>query len=56
MKSHYPERVGLALFKANKCIVVIRNPLDCFTSLFNMMGTQSHDKSLPEEEFNEAVK
>lgn len=54
VKSHYPERVGKEKFIVNKCIVVVRNPLDCFVSLFNMMATQSHDKTMPEHELSKA--
>ena len=39
VKSHYPERVGRCQFNVNKCVVIVRNPLDCFASLFNMMAT-----------------
>ena len=49
VKSHFPERIGSAPFKANKCIVIVRNPLDCIYSLFNMVGTTTHSESLNEE-------
>jgi hypothetical protein len=55
VKSHFPERLGRCEFSANKCIVVVRNPLDCFASLFNMIATQSHDKSMPPEELTCAI-
>jgi hypothetical protein len=42
VKTHYPERMGHSKFTTNKCIVAVRNPLDCFTSLFNMLATSSH--------------
>ena len=49
VKSHFPERIGSAPFKANKCIVIVRNPLDCIYSLFNMVGTTTHSESLNKE-------
>lgn len=51
VKTHFPERVGHSKFLANKCIVVVRNPLDCMTSLFNMIATGSHSQSLSEDKF-----
>lgn len=49
VKSHYPERIGHSQFKANKCIVIVRSPIDCISSLFNMIATGSHTNSIPEE-------
>ena len=49
VKSHYPERVGRCVFEAQKAIIIVRNPLDCIFSLFNMVGTLSHNASLPEK-------
>jgi hypothetical protein len=46
VKTHYPERVGRYEFYANKCIVIVRNPLDCIISLFHMVGTISHNQSI----------
>jgi len=49
IKTHYPERIGRQEFIANKCIVIVRNPLDAIFSLFNMVGTTSHNESLSAE-------
>ena len=46
VKTHYPERYGKTKFYAERCILCIRNPLDCITSLFNMVCTGSHNKSI----------
>ena len=46
VKSHYPERIGSAAFNANKCIVIVRNPLDSIYSLFNMVATCTHSESI----------
>ena len=51
VKSHYPERVGRAVFKAQKCVLVVRNPLDCITSLFNMVATGTHNYSISEADY-----
>lgn len=46
VKTHYPERYGKAKFYAEKGILVIRNPMDAITSLYNMVATGSHTKSI----------
>ena len=51
IKSHYPERFGATLFKANKCILLVRNPLDSIISLYNMIATGSHNYSMTDEDF-----
>jgi hypothetical protein len=52
VKSHYPERIGYQKFKANKCIVIVRSPIDCILSLFNMIATGSHTMSIPDDKFD----
>ena len=52
VKSHYPERLGHSPLKVNKAILLIRSPLDSLWSFFNMMCTQSHNKSIPEEKLS----
>lgn len=49
VKSHYPERLGHSPVKVNKCLLVVRSPIDCIWSLFNMMFTMSHNQSIPED-------
>ena len=46
VKTHYPERYGKTKFYAEKCILEVRNPIDAVTSLFNMVCTGSHNKSI----------
>lgn len=46
VKSHYPERYGKTKFYAERAILLVRNPMDCITSLFNMVCTGSHNRSI----------
>ena len=52
VKTHYPERIGHSEFKAHKCIVIVRSPIDCISSLFNMIATGSHTNSIPEDKLS----
>lgn len=45
-KTHYPERYGKTKFYAERSILCVRNPIDCITSLFNMVCSGSHNKSI----------
>ena len=36
---------------ANKCVLVVRNPLDCLVSFFNMAVTGSHNNSIHDEDY-----
>ena len=51
VKTHYPERWGKARFRAQRAIMLVRNPLDCITSLFNMVLSGTHDSSIADEDF-----
>lgn len=51
VKTHYPERYGKTKFYSEKCILEVRNPLDAITSLFNMVCTGSHNKSIHNEDY-----
>jgi hypothetical protein len=51
VKTHYPERYGKTKFYSEKCILEVRNPLDAATSLFNMVCTGSHNKSIHNEDY-----
>lgn len=51
IKTHFPERRGYRPFKANKAIVVVRNPFDAMDSYFNMVLTRTHTDSLEESEY-----
>ena len=46
VKTHYPERYGKTKFYAERCILEVRNPIDAIPSLFNMVCTGSHNKSI----------
>lgn len=51
VKTHYPERYGKTKFAAERCILLIRSPLDCVTSLFHMVCSGSHDRSISNGDF-----
>lgn len=51
VKTHYPERYGKTKFGAERVILLVRCPLDCMTSLFNMVCTGSHDLSIADSDF-----
>lgn len=51
VKTHYPERYGKTRFGAERAILLIRSPLDCITSLFNMVCSGSHDLSISDVDF-----
>ena len=51
VKTHYPERYGKTRFGAERAILLIRSPLDCITSLFNMVCSGSHDLSIADQDF-----
>ena len=50
-KTHFPERYGKTKFGAERCILAVRSPLDCITSLFNMVCSGSHDLSIADDDF-----
>lgn len=52
IKTHYPERYGKTKFGAERCILLVRSPLDCVTSLFNMVCSGSHDLSIADTDFD----
>ena len=51
IKTHFPERYGLARFQADRCILLVRSPLDAITSLFNMTCSGSHDLSIADSDY-----
>ena len=55
VKTHYPERIGRTQFKAQKCLVIVRNPLDSMYSLFNMVETSTHNKNIEKEVLERAL-
>ena len=52
IKTHYPERYGKTKFGAERCILLVRSPLDCITSLFNMVCSGTHDLSIADSDFD----
>lgn len=53
VKTHYPERYGKTRFGAERAILLVRSPLDCITSLFNMVCSGSHDLSIADRDFKQ---
>jgi len=51
IKSHYPERYGNTEFFCDRAILLVRNPMDCFISLFHMVCTGSHNYSVHDDDF-----
>lgn len=51
VKTHFPDRFGPKKFQPQKCVLVVRNPFDAVLSLFNMVGTTTHNESIAEDEF-----
>lgn len=51
VKTHYPERYGKTKFGAERCVLLVRSPLDCITSLFNMVCSGTHNLSIEDEDF-----
>lgn len=51
VKTHFPERYGSSKYYAERAILLVRNPIDCITSLFHMMLAGSHNKSISDEDF-----
>lgn len=51
VKTHYPERYGKTKFYAERAILLVRNPLDSITSLFNMVCTGSHNRSISDSDY-----
>jgi len=51
IKTHYPERYGKTKFGAERAILLVRSPLDCITSLYNMVCSGSHDLSVHDETY-----
>jgi len=51
VKTHFPERYGSQRYGAERALILVRSPLDCLVSLFNMMCSGSHDCSIEDEDF-----
>lgn len=48
-KTHYPGRCNAVVLKANKVIVLVRNPIDVLLSHYNYIQTSSHALSIKED-------
>ena len=51
VKTHYPERYGKARYASERAILLVRSPIDCITSLFNMVCTDTHDLSISDQDY-----
>jgi hypothetical protein len=51
VKTHYPERAGYLPFNAGRAILLVRNPYDAIDSYFNMTLTNTHNKSMAEDQY-----
>lgn len=48
-KTHWPERKGCSKFRAQRAIVVVRNPFDAIDSFWNLNVTNTHTEKVTEE-------
>jgi len=46
VKSHYPERPGYRRFRAQRVVLLVRNPFDSILSYLHMGLTNTHDRTL----------
>ena len=53
IKTHYPERYGKTMHYADRAILLMRNPVDCITSLYHMVATGTHNLSMSDENIND---
>ena len=51
VKTHYPERHGVCMYHPKRCVMVLRDPIDCIPSLFHLTMTDSHDLSCIDDDF-----
>ena len=51
VNTHYPERYGKTKFYAERVLLLVRNPLDSMVSLFNMVCTGSHNRSVSDKDY-----
>lgn len=51
VKTHYPERKGSVEFNAQKCILLVRDPIDAIVSLFNLNATSTHNFSISNKDW-----
>ena len=51
IKTHFPERYGWKRFRAQRGLLLVRNPFNAIDSYFNMQLTATHTDSLEDGEF-----
>jgi hypothetical protein len=49
IKTHFPERRGYMTYKAERIILLVRNPFDAIDSYWNMCTTNTHTESVTDE-------
>jgi hypothetical protein len=52
VKSHYPEKYGWRELRAQRAILLVRNPFNTIRSYFNMLLTGTHTQSILPSEFD----
>lgn len=56
VKTHYPERLQKITYGAERAILLVRSPLDCLPSFFNMLCSGSHNLSIADDDFTKFSK
>lgn len=51
VKTHYPERLQKITYGAERALLLVRSPLDCIPSFFNMLCSGSHNLSIADDDF-----
>ena len=46
IKTNFPEKTWRKIFKASKCILLVRNPIDAIASLFHKNSKETLNKSI----------
>eukprot|EP01039_Chlorochromonas_danica_P003772 gene3773-4122_t len=52
VKTHYPERLGFLKLNSSRVVLLVRNPFDAIQSYFHMGMTNTHDKNLTPQAFD----
>jgi hypothetical protein len=52
-QTNFPEETGIARTDINKCILLVRNPLDSMLAFFNMLATRSINNKMSDKEFED---
>jgi len=51
VKTHHPEMFSRKEYNTDRCILLVRNPLDAMVSYFMMNATGTQDCTMPDSEF-----